>query len=311
MMAALHQGGMENVKQWIAFLLLAVLSALLAGCVARTEPPSSTSNTRSEPSAVTEPTVLPAASVLNVWCFQAGKADAFLFWNESGAILIDTGESGFGKVVLSKLEALGISRLNALIVTHFDKDHVGGAKKLLTSIPVDAVLQSNCPKPDADAYEKYLDALTAKEIEPVTVRKSMELTLGDVVFAVNPPVQETYPEDASNNSSLIVTVKHGENQLLFCGDAEELRLAEFLENDPGLCTLVKLPHHGRYQATLQELLTATRPLYAVVTSSDEEPEDAETQALLERENVQVFYSRVAPILIQSDGSQISVQYCKE
>ena len=294
------------MKQWITFLLLAVLSALLVGCVVGSETASGTSANRIEPSSVSKATVPPASSILNVWCFQAGKADAFLFWNEAGAILVDTGESGFGKVILSKLEALGISRLNALIVTHFDKDHVGGAKKLLTSIPVDTVLQSNCPKPDADAYENYLDALKAKRIEPITVRTSMELTLGDVVFSVNPPVQETYSEDASNNSSLIVTVKHGENQMLFCGDAEELRLAEFLDNNPGLCAVVKLPHHGRYQPTLQTLLAATRPTFAIITSSDEEPEDAETIQLLEQTGVQALLTRVAPIQIVSDGSTLSV-----
>ena len=298
------------MKQWIVFLLLALLSALLVGCVVGSETSSSASTNLIEPSSVPEPTDSPSSSILNVWCFQAGKADAFLFWNDSGAILMDTGESGFGKVILNKLDTLGISKLNALIVTHFDKDHVGGAKKLLTSIPVDAVLQSNSPKPDADAYENYLDALSAKGIEPITVRTSMELTLGDAVFAVNPPARETYPVDASNNSSLIVTVKHGANQMLFCGDAEELRLAEFLENDPGLCAVVKLPHHGRYQPTLQKLLTATRPTWAILTSSDEEPEDAETMQLLEQTGVQPLLTRVAPIQIVSDGCTLSAQSSK-
>lgn len=285
------------MRKLISILLcFALATACLAGCAN----PKTDTGTQSD---VPEP-----SSALNVWCFQAGKADAFLFWNEAGAILIDTGESGFGKVILEKLSELGIQRLDALILTHFDKDHVGGAKKLLTSIPVDSVLQSNAPKPGAEAYEKYLGALREKAIEPITVRESMELPLGDAVFTVNPPAQEAYREDASNNSSLIVTVQHGANRLLFCGDAEDLRMAEFLGIDPGLCALVKLPHHGQYQATLKELLTATRPVYAIVTSSDEEPEDAETRELLNRGNVKTFFTRTAPIQIESDGIALSVQY---
>ena len=100
------------------FLVLAVLAGLLTGCMEKRTPSTTGAGE-------TDTTVQPAASTLNLWCFQAGKADAFLLWNESGTVLIDTGESGFGKEILKKLQELGIQRLDYLIITHFDKDHVG------------------------------------------------------------------------------------------------------------------------------------------------------------------------------------------
>lgn len=282
-----------KIRRMIA---LACFLCFLAGCGGGPTP------------ATTEPseTAAPVSDTLNLWCFEAGKADAFLLWNESGAVLIDTGESGFGKTILEKLSELGIERLDYLIVTHFDKDHVGGAKKLLSAIPVGTVLQSNCPKTGADAYEKYVAALAAAGIEASTVRQTLRFTLGDVRFTVDPPAAEHYETDASNNSSLIVSVTHGADSLLFCGDAEDLRLAEFLETNPGKYDLVKLPHHGRWQSTLEQLLEQTQPTWTVITSSDEEPEDPETLALLNRSGIQTILTREGALLITSEGNGVTV-----
>lgn len=277
-----------------------LLTALLAGCAPVAEPAPETG------------APLPRVTgSLKVYCFQAGKADAFLFWGENWSLLLDTGESGFGKTILAKLQALGIEKLDYLILSHFDKDHVGGAKKLLSSIPVGAILQSNCPKEGAGAYENYLETLAACALEPVTVRETLVFTLGDVRFTVDPPLQERYDQDPSNNSSLILTAEHGSTRLLFAGDAEDARLGEYLAGEPGPFDFVKLPHHGRYQSTLAELLDKTRPAWALITSSEEEPEDAETLALLEQRGIRILLTRDAPVLITGDGAALSVDYDEE
>ncbi len=275
---------MMRSKKLVLYL---ILICVLSGCGGKAT--AFTSATAKTPGSET--------STLNVWCFQAGKADAFLFWNETGAVLIDTGESGFGKTILEKLAELDIKRLDYLLITHFDKDHVGGAKKLLSGIPVGTVLQSNSPKEGAEAYEKYLAALESCGLEPVTVRQTMSFSLGETVFTVNPPEKDSYPQDESNNSSLIVTVSHGNHRLLFCGDAEDLRTEEFLETKPGRFDFVKLPHHGKYQKTLRELLNETRPDYALITSSEEEPEEPETMELLSEFSVEALLTRNGPIQI--------------
>ncbi|MBQ1372269.1 MAG: MBL fold metallo-hydrolase [Oscillospiraceae bacterium] len=281
-------------RKWIQLLVvLAALAALLLGCGDNSEEAERRKYASADAS-------------LHLWCFQAGKADAFLLWNDAGAILIDTGESGYGKTILTKLSELGIRRLNALILTHFDKDHVGGAKKILNEIPVERVLQSNCPKPGAEAYENYLQALTSQRMEPTTVREPMELSLGSATLRIDPPAEECYPEDESNNSSLVVTVCCGEQRMLFCGDAEALRLQELLARQPGHCELLKLPHHGRYQELLEELLTQTQPRYAVITSSEAEPEDAETMELLAEHGVEALLTRNGAFEIVGDGKSLQV-----
>ena len=59
-----------------------------------------------------------------------GKADAILLYNGEMAALIDAGENDDGDAVVEAIRARGIERLDLMIITHFDKDHVGGADKV-------------------------------------------------------------------------------------------------------------------------------------------------------------------------------------
>ena len=273
--------------------LVTALAGLFSGCRAAPE--------------TTEPTetTVSVQSELHVYCFQAGKADAFLLWTDQGAVLIDTGESGFGKTILAYMESQGIEKLDALIITHFDKDHVGGAKKILESIQVDRVLQSNFPK-ESSAYSKYLSALEAKGLLAETVSGDLTLTVGDVVFTVNGPTG-VYAADASNNSSLIVSVCHGRNRLLFMGDAQEARMAEFIAANGTDYDMIKIPYHGHWQEGLAALLKSTTPEIAVIPSSDEEPEDEQTVDLLAQYRIETYLTREGPILLVSDSNGVTAQ----
>jgi len=248
-----------------------------------------------------------AGTELNVYCFSAGKADAFLLWTEDSAVLIDCGEKGFGQTILEKLTELGITKLDYLIITHFDKDHVGGAATVLDGIEVGTVLQTGTLK-ESSQVEKYLAALESAGLTAVTVGETMTFTLDGVSYTVDPPRKQSYDESESNNASLIVAVENGENRLLFLGDAEEERLEEFLAGSWGTFDFVKLPHHGRLDARTAELIEATSPAYAVITSSEEEPEDREVLDLLDAAGTVTFLTRTGPVLVRSDGTALTVSY---
>ena len=247
-----------------------------------------------------------AGPVLTVCGFSLGKADAFLFTVDGTSFLIDTGEKGDGKTILARLQELGFTSLDYLLITHFDKDHVGGAARVLNDFDVKHVLQSNSPK-DGEQYEKYLKALQAKSIEPVTVTDVTVIELGGVTYTVYPPQQTAYDEDASNNSSLIVAVEYGQTRMLFTGDAEQARLTEFCALQTGTFSLVKMPHHGSYYDALPALLDAAQPEYAVVTDSAEEPWDDQTRTLLSRRNITTYLTRSAPVIITTDGETLDVR----
>ena len=242
---------------------------------------------------------------LCIHVFELGKADAYLISAGDSAVLIDSGESGAGKLIVQYMKEQGIRDLDCLILTHFDKDHVGGAAKVLKSVPVQRVLQSNSPR-DSKQMEKYLKALDQADFEAETVREAVTFSLGGAEFTVYPPQKEDYDKDPSNNSSLVTSVKFGENSFLFTGDSESARLAEVLGLDLGKYDLLQIPHHGEWDMLLVSLVRATDPSLAVITSSEEEPEDKRTLQLLEQEGVEALLSREGELDIVSNGTEISV-----
>ncbi len=244
---------------------------------------------------------------LEVYFFQAGKADAILLTTENHTVLIDCGLKGFGSTILDYLEDKGIEKIDTIIITHFDKDHVGGAAKVINNIEVGEVLQSNCPK-DSDEYDNYINALAAAGLDAKTVTREIQFTYDGITFNVNPPASDDYDEDESNNSSLIVTVTCGENTLLFMGDAQTERLKEYLAGKTADCDIIKIPHHGGEDELMDELIERTSPDYAVITCSDDEPDTSDTENILSDASVTIFKTSVAPVYVKCTENSLSIEY---
>lgn len=281
----------KHQRKSVLALLLTIL-LLLSSCV---------SDTKKAAGEMAQP----ETTDLEVYFFDAGKADAILLTTENGTVLIDAGEKGFGKTILAHLEEKGIDKIDYLIITHFDQDHVGGAAKVINNITVETVLQSNCPK-DSEEYEKYVKALDNAGLEAATVQETCVFTLDGVAYTVDPPRQSRYSSDNSNNSSLIVTVRNGENNFLFTGDAQTERLEEFLDSSWDTYDVLKIPHHGKDEPLLGALIESTKPAYAVITSSDEEPESTATVELLEQAGAEVLLTREGAVTFNSNGVNIEV-----
>lgn len=241
--------------------------------------------------------------------FQADKADAILIQQGSSNILVDTGLQENAAQLISSMRKLGANILDALIITHFDKDHVGGAASVLSSMTVRRVFQSNYPR-ESDEYDLYVAALAAAGITPTTVTATNAMTsLGNASVVINGPAEEEYDDEPSNNSSLITTVSFGNTTFLLTGDAEKARLKEFIAGytRPSGKLALKVPYHGHTQGQLDELIEAVQPDVAVITNGAEEPtadELTEVKALLEDAGSQVFATSAGAITLTFEGSSI-------
>ncbi len=242
---------------------------------------------------------------LKVVFFEIGKADAFLIYNKGATILIDTGESENAEEILEYMEKKEISSLDYLFITHFDKDHVGGASRIMEGTEVKQVYTSNYPKSSGE-YDNFKKVINKKDIPAAVLRENTTLSINGIDIEVNTPIQDVYDEDPSNNSSLIIRVAYGEKSFLFMGDAMGERIREYLATDIKECSVIKMPYHGNYLPGLDELLKKARPKYAVITSSKEMKEAEETNQTLKDHNVQIYKTRKGRVIIETDGRDISV-----
>ena len=237
--------------------------------------------------------------------FNAGKADAIILSKDGKYMMIDTGEEELSDEIIKYFQENNITRLEYLIITHFDKDHVGSASTVINKVEVGEVLQSNVPK-ESEYYTNYLTALENKNITPTTVSRDYEITLSDLEITVNGP-EKIYDSNESNNSSLIVSITDGSNKFLFMGDSQNARIKDFISTNTEEYDFLKVPYHGNYLKRLEELLSTNKIKYAVITSSEEEKEDNETIEMLYKYNIKTYLTREGSITVLSNGEEILIK----
>lgn len=246
--------------------------------------------------------------VLKVSLLKAGKADAIVVQMGAQTMVIDAGEED-GAELVAFLEKQEISKVDILIITHFDKDHVGGADTLVEAMEIGEVVLPDY-ETDGTEYWDFMKAMKGKNITPQRLTQPAEFTLGNATVLVEPPQDYTVGSgtgDIDNNFSLITTITYGENRLLFTGDAEKSRLREWLSGGTAEdCDFLKIPHHGIYNGALKELLETVTPEYAAICSSSKNPAEQKTLDVLEQYQVQTVQTKDGDIIITCDGNRLEV-----
>ena len=240
-----------------------------------------------------------------VYFFNAGKADAILLSKNDKYILIDTGEESLSADILKYFESNNITKLEYLIITHFDKDHVGSAASIIDNIEIGEVLQSNSPK-ESEYYTNYLNSLSNKGITPTTVKGNYDLNFEDLNITVNGP-DVIYDKNESNNSSLIVSVTYKNNKFLFMGDSENSRIKDFVSSNNTTYDFIKIPYHGNYLKRLNSLLESVNSKYGVITCSNVEGCETDTLEVLKNNNLKYYMTKNGKISVYSNGDKIIIK----
>ena len=251
-----------------------------------------------------------AEAQLTVHFFDVGKADAILLRGENSAVLIDAGTNKAGKDVLARLQDLGVTSLDALIITHFDKDHVGGADAILKALPVARVLEPAYAK-DSKQYRQYGEALAAAGITAETLAANTAFELDGLRFEIDVANADDYGADEENDFSLVARVTCGARAFLFTGDAENPRLAELLDEGGLAADVLKVPHHGGWEKLSLPFFQAVGARWGVITSSDEEPEDELTLEALRQAGTEPLLTREGTVIISTDGQTLEVEQAAE
>lgn len=251
---------------------------------------------------------------LKVTLLKVGKADAIVVQSEQKTMVIDAGEEKDGEELVDFLVNQGISCVDVLVITHYDRDHVGGADTLIEKMDVGRVLLPDYVGSNTE-YTDFMDAMEQKKIKPELLTRTIGFELGEAVVQVEPPASYEVPEgtaEVDNNFSLITMVIHGKNRFLFTGDAQKQRIREWTAGGSAqVCGFLKVPHHGVYNTALQELIDSVKPEYAVVCSSAKNPADVRTLELLKKNNVSVFQTKDGNVTVISDGNSLEVHQTLE
>lgn len=233
-----------------------------------------------------------------------GQADAIILRTANHNVIIDCGEKDDGDEILEYLQTNDINTVDYLFITHFDKDHVGGAAKVIEHINTKNIITSDYEGTNVE-YENYIVTAQEKNITPILLTENISFTLDDVFFEILPPLKKVYKE-GDNDFSLAIAATHGENTFLFAGDAEAERLTEIISQTGKTYNFLKVPHHGRYNKNTKAFIEAIKPSYAVITCSKKNPAEDETIAVLENAKCYIYYTKDGDVNVTSNGHKIEI-----
>lgn len=236
-----------------------------------------------------------------------GQGDAALVECDGAAMLIDGGAPGQSSKLYSALKRRGITRLDYLVATHPDADHIGGLAGALEAATVGTAYCS-VTEHDTDTFRTFQRKLEEKGVPLAVPEAGDSFPLGGSTVQLLGPLRQS---GDTNNSSLVLRLVCGETALLFTGDAEREEEQDLLTAGCDLsATLLKVGHHGSDSSTSYPFLREVMPRYAVLSVGADNPyghPDENTLSRLRDAGVQVFRIDLqGDITVTGDGHPLTV-----
>ena len=256
-----------------------------------------------------------AEHLLTIRVLETGKSDCILIKLDDTVILMDTADADDYGEISDELQSLGISRIDYLILTHFDNDHIGTAAKIIEDFEVAEVYMPNYVR-DSGLYRSLIKSLEehAARTHVTKLNDDTEIALPTGKLWINvsrvyPDLshEQPIPEDSMDNDlSLICGLTLGDFSALFMGDAEKSRCEDFLAQTQyqGQYDFVKMPHHGNYHKELDDILKNCGVKYAAICSDAFSNIDTKVVMLLRNLNVLAYYSYNGTFVLRTDGNTV-------
>jgi len=217
-----------------------------------------------------------------IWMYavSAGKADAVLIGAGDTVCLVDTGYARSRGKILAAMKQVGAERLDAVFVTHTDKDHTEGLKWLSESdIEVGAWYASAMYLDVKEKKHPAVKAAAKRGQETEFLKAGDTVSFDGMEWEVLAP--SVMAEDKDNNNSLVMMVKGQDGSVLLTGDMEFEEEGTLLKSGVELkCDVLKVANHADNDTMSEAFLLAASPQAAVIsTSSKEKPETPDLRIL--------------------------------
>jgi competence protein ComEC len=251
--------------------------------------------------------------VAQVHFIDCGQGDSILITQGDTAVMIDAAQSYLSDNVTEYLDSIGVDKVDAMILTHPDSDHIGGAAEIIERYDVDKVYMKKPLKgnePVTKTYENLLDTLIENNLKITDPEVGTIIPAGDIYLEILGPSEMT---DDNNNNSIVAKGIFGKTSFLFTGDAEEAEEHDLLaENKSALdCDVLKVGHHGSSSSSTSEFLNAVSPDVAVISCGEDNSyghPHGETLRRLEAAGADIYRTdQDGTVVVTTDGENIKVQ----
>lgn len=252
---------------------------------------------------------------LNIIFFYVGQADSSLIMANDKTMLIDAGNNEDGKNIAKYIHELGINKIDYVVGTHSDEDHIGGLDDIIDSFEIGKIFMSKNGTEKVN-YQNVIKAANKKNIEVVQPNRGDKFTFvanDSKIEAEFEVMLALSGEDiSSNNSSIVLKLQYGNTSYLFMGDAE--KVAESTRTWPKVDVL-KVGHHGSNTSSSDNFLKQVKPHYAVIEVGKDNKYNLPNSKVITRiENSGATILRTdlkqESIWMISDGNNIEVKELK-
>ena len=256
---------------------------------------------------------------LRITCLDVGQGDGIVLQTHEGyAFLIDGGSTSKKQTgtfqLLPFLKSQGIGRLDGILISHTDEDHMNGVIEMLTlkkaglsSVSVDTLYMPDW-KVIPKAWEELATLAGECGTRVIKVSEGARLTCGEMTLEAKAPAEDAAGEDV-NEDCMVLLLTYRDFSALFTGDIGEETEQKLLPSLPQV-DFLKVGHHGSRYSSCEAFLETIRPEIGVISCSESNRyghPSPETVERLERNGVQLAYTmKSGAVTLDTDGRQISV-----
>ena len=242
----------------------------------------------------------------NVLFMYVGQADSTLIKYKNKTMLIDAGNNEDGKNIVKFLKDKGISKLDYIVGTHYDEDHIGGLDDIIENFDIGKFYLSNGGELGPNYYN--LEKAAKKKNLTITIPKvGDKIDFGDVDMEVMSASKFDGKND--NNASIVIQAKYGSRKYLFMGDLEKQEEAKRKWNE---VDVLKAGHHGSNTSSTQEFLNQVKPKYVFVSAGKNNKyrlPNVKAMERIEKTGAKIFRTDVneSSFWLTSNGNDIDIK----
>jgi beta-lactamase superfamily II metal-dependent hydrolase len=251
----------------------------------------------------------PTFNNMHIKFLNVGQGDGIIIKLPNGkSILVDAGPREASEVVLNGLVQMNIKKLDLVISTHPDIDHIGGLIDILRVVPVKKIYDSGKGY-DTLTYLEYIRLVHERKIPFSIVREDKYIKLDKKVKikVLNSGEGKAF----NNNASIVLMVTYKDVDILLAGDAEKIVEMKLISKYNIKSEVLKVAHHGSSSSTSGLFLNRVSPLYAIISVDKNSPFKHPHKSVVKRlknNNIKIFSTaKYGDINLRTDGTNLVIE----